>query len=79
MAAVHHDKSFSHPLHIVLIFLTLGLWFPVWLARWQMHKTDRVREAISENARYWISEPKPEAQPGRKGCCRALLDRGTTS
>ena len=48
MAAVHHDKSFSHPLHIVLIFLTLGLWFPVWLARWQMHKTDRVREAIAD-------------------------------
>ena len=51
MAPVHHDKSFSHTLHIVLIFLTFGLWFPVWLARWQMHKTDRVREAIADLAR----------------------------
>ena len=51
MAAVHHDKSFGHTMHIVLMFLTLGIWFPVWLARWQMHKTDRVREAIADVAR----------------------------
>ena len=48
MAAIHHDKSFGHALHIVLMIVTLGVWIPVWLARWQMHKTDRVREALTD-------------------------------
>jgi cytochrome oxidase assembly protein ShyY1 len=50
MAAVHHDKPFGHSVHIFLMILTLGVWIPVWLARWQMHKTDRVREAIADVA-----------------------------
>ena len=50
MAAVHHDKAFGHGKHIVLMILTFGLWMPIWLARWQMHKTDRVREALADLA-----------------------------
>ena len=48
MKEIHDDKSFSHTVHIVLMLLTAGAWAPVWLTRWQMHKTDRVREAIAD-------------------------------
>ena len=47
---IHEDLPFGHVKHVVLIILTWGLWTPVWLIRWQMHKTDRVREALYELA-----------------------------
>ncbi len=47
-AALHHDQSFGHFPHFVATILSFGLWLPVWLARWQMHRTDRVREAVWE-------------------------------
>ena len=46
MAAPHNDQQFGHGVHIAAIILTLGAWFPVWLARWTMHKVDRTREAV---------------------------------
>ena len=52
MKEIHDDKSFSHTIHIVLMLLTFGAWVPVWLTRWQMHKTDRLREAIRDIARH---------------------------
>ena len=58
MAAIHHDKPFEHGKHIVLIFITLGVWFPVWLARWQMHKIDRVREAVADLASRLPADPR---------------------
>ena len=51
MTPMHQDKPFEHGIHIVLIIVTFGVWFPVWLSRWQMHKIDRVREAQDELAR----------------------------
>ena len=44
--------------HIVLIFITLGVWFPVWLARWQMHKIDRLREAVADLASRLPADPR---------------------
>ena len=51
MTPMHHDKSFGHGKHILLMFLTLGMWYPFWLTRWTMHKIDRVREAQDDLAR----------------------------
>ena len=45
MAAIHQDRPFGHGKHIVLMIVTFGLWSPIWLTRWTMHKIDRVREA----------------------------------
>ena len=48
MSAPHQDSQFGHGIHIAAILLTFGVWTPVWLARWTMHKVDRNREAIYE-------------------------------
>ena len=48
MAAPHKDRQFSHGIHIIASVATLGVWAPVWLFRWTMHKIDRNREAIFE-------------------------------
>ena len=46
MAAPHEDRGFGHGVHIFAIIVTFGVWVPVWLARWTMHKVDRTREAV---------------------------------
>ena len=51
MTPMDQDRPFQHGMHIILMILTLGVWFPVWLSRWQMHKIDRVREAQDKLAR----------------------------
>ncbi len=48
MAAPHQDKDFNHSVHIIAMVLSLGVWMPVWLTRWSMHKVDRTREAVYE-------------------------------
>ena len=44
----HQDKSFGHGVHIFAMIVTFGVWFPIWIARWTMHKIDRNREAVFE-------------------------------
>ena len=44
----HQDKSFGHGVHIFALVITFGVWFPIWIARWTMHKIDRNREAVFE-------------------------------
>ena len=46
MAAPHEDRQFSHGIHIIAAVASFGIWVPVWLFRWTMHKIDRNREAI---------------------------------
>ena len=46
MTAPHEDKQFAHGIHIFAMICTFGAWFPIWLARWTMHKIDRTREAV---------------------------------
>ena len=48
MAAPHEDRQFSHGIHVIASIASLGVWLPVWLFRWTMHKIDRNREAIYE-------------------------------
>ena len=48
--APHHDRQFSHGIHIVAMILTFGGWSPIWMMRWTMHKIDRTREAVYEVA-----------------------------
>ena len=46
MAAPHEDRQFNHGIHIITAVASFGIWVPVWLFRWTMHKIDRNREAI---------------------------------
>ena len=48
--APHQDRRFGHGIHIVAMIFTFGFWFPIWIARWTMHKIDRNREALYEIA-----------------------------